>query len=1102
MADPDAPAQKRLRLDSVNPVHNGHTFPPPSLPPHTRHLSHPTPAHVSSPSPSRQYPSHSLPPPSQPYPSPSQASYSGHQPSPSLPLSDIRAFADPRTIPSPGQRPHGVSGPSPVTAGVPPDSISTYRAPPTPQSAAASEPTESKPPPGMEHGNHPHPWSVAPDHRPNGSMSGGYNPTISPPHPTDPAYHPPPPPPGQPYGQQAPYAPSPYVTQYPSPGQAQVRRKQVRATQACNHCRARKQKCDEARPCQFCRENSFDCQYKDVPPPKQDRSMMQLQDSMNSMSDTLSNFLGEFSAWRQDVEARLPPRSTNLDSREGVISAPPRDMSASRLPTPMQARTQPARVNSMKLESPINVPVSTPIKQEAVLPMSQQPATPAESVRTDTSHSFSVGVAEKAGLQSDHSTPAHNLLKEWPVLREWVKDVDYLAKLRDNGRDVNEYPMQLEQARGILRPWGFGEGLDMNDGAQGPGSPESSNDSEAPSPAPAREGLWGHVPVDKASPSSMNGSTSREHFDHPGGLGPDGRPDFRSAVMDQLLASYHQNMRNLHPFLNHGKLQKMFREFKEQNSPDVKAANVASPASSQLNPGMKRKRSNSAFGDSSSNKGSIERSLRNAIVLLVLALGKVCSYKERVPLPSPQTDKGSQANGAWGSFAATSHPNGSFNSDTSEDNRSRNIDIMPGMAYYAYATDILGNHHGGHTVAHAQAFILAALYIGQFARVLESWSWITSACRVAIVLLKADFYRLQRKFFLEGEIKKVTAKEHYKLDLVLFVFWTCVQLESDIIAEMSTLPTSNVTEHQSTVMYPAGVFESLPLDPVDGVSLAVAQPRNSLNSDQEMMIYSSQIYLRVILNDAHNTLYGAKDKSKSFDRADPKAVADNANGHLGLLNSWRGMLPAYLAWDDEEPPSTDLNVARLRAKYYGALYMMLRPCLQLASKGEWPPSHQASQQRMQWSQHSSPANTGEAPMSMSRGVQMVELNPGQNEMVKLAQMCIHAAIRSTIAFDRVGAPVNSPYVGYKSTRTQRLVLTNIFGTMHAQFGNMLVLAAVYKSKMYSHLPEDTPLTPKTLAALFERTISALEETAPNSPILQVDLDILHTILGKLDLPKP
>ena len=129
---------------------------------------------------------------------------------------------------------------------------------------------------------------------------------------------------------------------------------------------------------------------------------------------------------------------------------------------------------------------------------------------------------------------------------------------------------------------------------------------------------------------------------------------------------------------------------------------------------MTRKRSNSAFGDSGANRGSIERSLRNAIVLLVLSLGKVCSYKEKVPLPSPQTDRGSQVNGTWGSFAA-SHPNGSFNRDTSEDTRPRNINIMPGMAYYPYTTDILGNHHGGHTVAHAQAFILVALYIVQSA---------------------------------------------------------------------------------------------------------------------------------------------------------------------------------------------------------------------------------------------------------------------------------------------------------------------------------------------------------------------------------------------------
>jgi hypothetical protein len=174
----------------------------------------------------------------------------------------------------------------------------------------------------------------------------------------------------------------------------------------------------------------------------------------------------------------------------------------------------------------------------------------------------------------------------------------------------------------------------------------------------------------------------------------------------------------------------MIREFIEQYSPDVKAVNAVSPANHQLNPGIKRKRSSSAFGEPYSSKGAIERSLRNAIVLLVLALGKVCAHTDR--LPHPQGDKSPVTNGgAWGQM------NGSFHSDMSDDGRPRNIDILPGMAYFAYATDILGNQQGGHTVAHAQAMILAALYLSQFARVLESWSWINNACRITAVLIKA-----------------------------------------------------------------------------------------------------------------------------------------------------------------------------------------------------------------------------------------------------------------------------------------------------------------------------------------------------------------------------
>jgi hypothetical protein len=478
--------------------------------------------------------------------------------------------------------------------------------------------------------------------------------------------------------------------------------------------------------------------------------MMQLQDSMNSISDVLTNFIGGFEAWQRDVEKRLPPRNgidtaPNVTSPDAAAPGPPRDLSSSRMPTPLQARSLVPRMNSVKTESPtvaasylspVHPQASTPIKHELNFPV-QQPATPAESVRTDISHSTNANLQERAGLQSDHSTPAHKLLEEWPHVKEWWQGIDYLDKLVKTGRHLSDYPMQLEQDRGLLRPWGVGEGLDLNDGAQGPGSPESSNDSDAPSPATGKEGLWGYPPLDKASPGALNTSAPREHPGHPGGLGSDGRPDFRSQVMDDLLEAYFTNIHNLHPFLNRSKIQKMFREFKEQYSPDFKPANAQSPATHQLNPGMKRKRSSSAFGEASSAKGAIERSLRNAIVLLVLALGKVCSYKDRRPLPSPQSDKGTQSNGAWGSFGPSSHPNGSFHSEMSDDGRPRNIDMMPGMAYYSYATDILGNHHGGLTVAHAQAFILAGLYISQFARVLESWSWINSACRITMVLVKA-----------------------------------------------------------------------------------------------------------------------------------------------------------------------------------------------------------------------------------------------------------------------------------------------------------------------------------------------------------------------------
>lgn len=474
---------------------------------------------------------------------------------------------------------------------------------------------------------------------------------------------------------------------------------------------------------------------------------MQLQDSMNNMNDMLKTFVEGFNSWKHSVESRLPPArpgdptsiASNHPSPEQSYGARASisDQSGSRMPTPVQARGQLHRVNSMKTESPV-VPhsnmsplpahASTPIKQESILAAPQPPATPAESVRTDHTNPMGDSKTEKTGLQGDHTTPAHQILEDWPSMANFCSDVLTIKNLKAKGHNISDYPLVLEQARGLVRVWGVGEGHDPNDGVQGPKSPES-HESDAPSPPAGADGLWGKL--EASSPSTLSADTS-EAAEHLGGLGSDGFLKLDKETLAKLLDSYDRNIHSLHPFLNPNKLKSMVLEFGEMYGPENRPPHMYA--------GAKRKRSANAFEPYSSTKEKqtrdmIDRSLRNAIVLLVLALGKVCDYKR--PLPAPAPDRHATSNSDLGYRESPRSANHSFTSDDATESRPRNIDSLPGMAYFSYATDILGNQQGGNTVGHAQAMLLAALYLGQFARVLESWSWINNACRVCLVLIKA-----------------------------------------------------------------------------------------------------------------------------------------------------------------------------------------------------------------------------------------------------------------------------------------------------------------------------------------------------------------------------
>lgn len=196
---------------------------------------------------------------------------------------------------------------------------------------------------------------------------------------------------------------------------------------------------------------------------------------------------------------------------------------------------------------------------------------------------------------------------------------------------------------------------------------------------------------------------------------------------------------------------------------------------------------------------------------------------------------------------------------------------------------------------------------------------------------------------------------------------------------------------------------------------------------------------------------------------------------------WRKMLPQDLQWEDSEPPARYINDARLRGKFYGAQYIIHRPFLHAALDFDFStsdaqsPNHESGE---------GPPNNALQPVlspdaqAGSMGPPKPVSDPGyyrRAETISFAVKCIRAAEESTVAFDGI-------------LDHRRLIVTNIMGTAHAQFGNMLVLSAAYKSKTLGQYVERGKLS-----HLFDRTIKMLGDLAPISQTLAKDCFILQCL---------
>ena len=140
------------------------------------------------------------------------------------------------------------------------------------------------------------------------------------------------------------------------------------------------------------------------------------------------------------------------------------------------------------------------------------------------------------------------------------------------------------------------------------------------------------------------------------------------------------------------------------------------------------------------------------------------------------------------------------------------------------------------------------------------------------------------------------------------------------------------------------------------------------------------------------------------------ALRDDLDNRLQL---WRDLVPPPLQWCEDDPPALDINAARLRAKFYGAVYIIHRPFLRLILDNETRDREARS----------SPPNPSFTPLNDRLTEPMPPPPPHLAREVpadhlRSAQICVKAAMQSTTAFDNI---INH----------RRLVVTNIFGTAHA-----------------------------------------------------------------------
>jgi len=149
-------------------------------------------------------------------------------------------------------------------------------------------------------------------------------------------------------------------------------------------------------------------------------------------------------------------------------------------------------------------------------------------------------------------------------------------------------------------------------------------------------------------------------------------------------------------------------------------------------------------------------------------------------------------------------------------------------------------------------------------------------------------------------------------------------------------------------------------------------------------------------------------------------------------------------WEDTDPPADNILEARLRAKLYGGIVITYRHCLRAVLNLPFKSS------------------TTTIP----------------TKVLAMARKCVVAMICSTEAFLHA---MNNQGGG-------RLIVTNVWGTCHAQWGNIILLHAVARNLLLRDCVDK-----EHLRVMTENVRRFLKDVARNGSALETDILVLEEV---------